>query len=637
MSKISTYPSADTPLLLSDRLIGTEAIRTPPSKTPLATKNFSLGELLELFSTTNPTVTLQGVLNVGNTATQNITLIGTIDATLIKTRNIEDPTGSQGTVFQYLSKGVSSINWVDLPISTLQAVLDAGNTATQNINLIGNVTATKIIPGNIQDDTSGVGTIGQLLSKTASGIRWINNPTPPTAGLADVLSVGNTATNDIALIGNIIVTKAIPENIEDEDSNIGLSGQVLSKTASGIRWVSLPPSASTLQEVTDNGNTTTDDIIAGGFASLGNANLPAIDFNDGDDLNVSRGILSTLGTITTPRNWNLPDKNGTIALTSDITIPTLQQVLNAGFITSSYIIFTSLSSPYEANISNGSLVFTNGELNTTFRYSASGLAFEQVPLSKYIYFNVEGSTIVTKDGYTSTFKFPDTLTQNSTITLPNKNGTVAMTSDIPSPTAILTTTITDGDTTHAPDGNSVFDALAGKVNNTGAETIAGAKTFSSLLTMPSTGVPRILQVESSGQISGLDLLVYPSLAELAYVKGVTSPIQTQIDAVNVNVITITTAVSINTDTVSGAYGQHGRHVKISNGANAINLTVQTSSNADFVASYTKIGTSAITFVAGSGTTLTVMGGGSAILNGAVGSTALLVRNGNIYYLQLNNY
>ena len=101
-------------------------------------------------------------------------------------------------------------------------------------------------------------------------------------------------------------------------------------------------------------------------------------------------------------------------------------------------------------------------------------------------------------------------------------------------------------------------------------------------------------------------------------------------------ITITTSSSIDTDTTGSGYSQHGRNTKISNGANAINLTVQTSSNSDFVASYTKIGSSNITFVAGSGATLVQLSG-TAVLSGAVGSTACLTRNGNIYYLQITNY
>jgi hypothetical protein len=238
MAKISTYSLADEPLQLSDRLIGTEAPRPIPSSTPLATRNFSLGELLQLFSSNFPAASLQAVLDTGNTATQNINLTGSIYTTLIKPFDIEDILGSTGNTFQVLSKANSGINWVDLPNNDLQGVLDLGNTATQNIILFGNITSTRIIPGNIQDDTSGIGTIGQVLSKTASGIRWITNPSSFTAGLNDVLLVGNTATNDIVLIGNINVIDAhISGSIYDSNDLPGTAGQVLSSNGTGTEWI----------------------------------------------------------------------------------------------------------------------------------------------------------------------------------------------------------------------------------------------------------------------------------------------------------------------------------------------------------------------------------------------------------------
>ena len=249
MSKISYYPSADEPLQLSDRLIGTEAPRIPASPTPLATKNFSLGELLQLFSSNFPAATLQAVLDAGNTATQNITLVGTIDTTLIRPDNIEDTSGSQGLPFQFLSKGASSINWGYLPVDNLQAVLNAGNTATQNITLIGNITSTRIIPGNIQDDTTGIGTTGQFLSKTASGIRWVNAPTTTTPGLGDVLSVNNTAINNINLTGNVTATSFIKTG--------GTNLQYLMADGSVTTGGGTP----TLQQVVTQGNTINDNKI----------------------------------------------------------------------------------------------------------------------------------------------------------------------------------------------------------------------------------------------------------------------------------------------------------------------------------------------------------------------------------------
>jgi hypothetical protein len=283
MAKISTYPSADNPLLLSDRLIGTEAIRPVPSPTPLATKNFSLGELLQLFSSNFPAASLQAVLNTGNTATQNINLIGTIDVTLIKPENIEDAAGSQGATFQYLSKGASSINWVDLPVDNLQSVLNSGNTATQNITLVGNISTTKVIPGDIQDQTGSIGTTGQLLSKTSTGIKWISStPTPPPA-LADVLFMGNTATNNINLIGDVTATRFIKTG--------GTSLQYLMADGSVTIADSSVP---TLQQVTTEGNTTSNPIEINNISAATALNIIFSDEANGVIINTNTGYGSGL-------------------------------------------------------------------------------------------------------------------------------------------------------------------------------------------------------------------------------------------------------------------------------------------------------------------------------------------------------
>lgn len=68
------------------------------------------------------------------------------------------------------------------------------------------------------------------------------------------------------------------------------------------------------------------------------------------------------------------------------------------------------------------------------------------------------------------------------------------------------------------------------VNLTTAQTIAGQKTFSSQIKMPATGSQLILQVNNDGTINGMSTTVFPSPSELAYVKGVTSAVQTQINS-----------------------------------------------------------------------------------------------------------
>lgn len=276
MSKISTYSLADEPLQLSDRLIGTEAPRPNPSPTPLATKNFSLGELLQLFSANFPAATLQAVLNAGNIATQNITLTGTINTTVVKPTNIEDILGSQGTNFQFLSKATSGINWVNLPVDNLQAVLNAGNTATQNINLTGNITSTRIIPGNIQDYTTSIGTTGQVLTKSTSGIVWSNLPASTTPGLNDVLLVGNTSL---------------------QNANIGELGLWDSANSN---YISIG---------------TTDQGVTFNVPSVGEifvAQNDVISFGNGGLASITNNLL------TASRVYQLPNASGTIALTSNI-------------------------------------------------------------------------------------------------------------------------------------------------------------------------------------------------------------------------------------------------------------------------------------------------------------------------------
>ena len=86
MGKISTYPLDGNPKL-SDKLIGT-SVGTGPIGIKDPTYNFSLQQLLDLFSPLLPGNTLQGVLDNNNTATQDINLFGKITTEDLEVTNI---------------------------------------------------------------------------------------------------------------------------------------------------------------------------------------------------------------------------------------------------------------------------------------------------------------------------------------------------------------------------------------------------------------------------------------------------------------------------------------------------------------------------------------------------------------------
>lgn len=99
-------------------------------------------------------------------------------------------------------------------------------------------------------------------------------------------------------------------------------------------------------------------------------------------------------------------------------------------------------------------------------------------------------------------------------------------------------------------------------------------------------------------------------------------------------ISITTSVSITTATLSSnGIAQFGKHVLIKNGVNNINITVNGVDS--LPTTYQKEGTGTITFVQGSGRTLRQVDG-TAVLNGAVGSTASLSTDGTTDSLRISN-
>jgi hypothetical protein len=204
MSKISTYETVPVPKL-SDKLIGTSV----GGEIEDVTYNFTLQELLELFLPVIPANNLQGILDYGNTATQDINLFGTITTTNL------DVTGTANLFITYLNEET-------------------------------------YIVGGLYDSVNSIGTSGQLLSSTGSGVAWVTLPPIFTPNLQQVLEEGNTADIDIVLdadleainittdTANIANQLSIQGVVVDYNESAGTLGQVLSSTSTGIEWVNLP-------------------------------------------------------------------------------------------------------------------------------------------------------------------------------------------------------------------------------------------------------------------------------------------------------------------------------------------------------------------------------------------------------------
>jgi hypothetical protein len=204
MSKISTYEVAPLPKL-SDKLIGTSV----GGEIEDATYNFTLQELLDVFLPVIPANNLQGILDYGNTATQDINLFGTINTTNL---NVTD---------------------------------------TANIYIAYLNEETHIV-GSVFDSLDLVGTPGQVLTSTGDGVEWYTLPPIFTPNLQQVLEVGNTADIDIILdanlqaldvtseTANVTTQLTIQGTVVDYNESAGSAGQVLESTVTGVQWTNLP-------------------------------------------------------------------------------------------------------------------------------------------------------------------------------------------------------------------------------------------------------------------------------------------------------------------------------------------------------------------------------------------------------------
>ena len=289
MAKISTYP-VDGLISTDDFIIGSDAENVN------ITKNFTVGGILSLSD-------LQMVLDNGNTATSNIVLTGNVSATNVAasaavsaatgnvttvnsttvnatnanvsgslntdelevTGRLYDGTASEGTNGQFLKSTASGILWATLPVDTLNAVLTAGNTTALNIVSTGDISADTLqagtglttakieLSGLFYDQSSSVGTSGQVLTSSGTGVLWDDLPAVVTPTLNQVLTSGNTTALNIVSTGDVdansvnVTDAAVTGTLTldgtiDADGSEGTVGQYLRSAGAGqpVTWATLP-------------------------------------------------------------------------------------------------------------------------------------------------------------------------------------------------------------------------------------------------------------------------------------------------------------------------------------------------------------------------------------------------------------
>ena len=270
---------------------------------------------------------------------------------------------------------VSSISGGGGVAQDLQSVLTTGNLAVEDINLTGGI----FVTGTVQPTTitafNGIGTAGQVLSSTGTGLEWINAGSVSCCSLDDTLTVGNTSSQNIVLSSGQFqangtgggVSISAPStltnsgistftgnvNVNSTDlifnatgqisagGSTGTAGQWLISTGTGLAWSStIPPSnCCPLQSTLNAGNSTTLGITFTGTSTTsftaGNS-ITSLGINSWGGQNTFSGpviLSSTVSdgtTIGTAGQVLSSTGSGVSWITPASTTNTLQQVLDTG-------------------------------------------------------------------------------------------------------------------------------------------------------------------------------------------------------------------------------------------------------------------------------------------------------------------
>lgn len=242
----------------------------------------------------------------------------------------------------------------------LQSVLDTGNTATQTIDLTGDINLLGG-PGVGFLETcqiklgGGYGTVGQVITSQGPGscATWSSPAAASCCSLDDTLTIGNTSSQDIVLSsgqfqatgaggGVVISTPSVLTNsgtssftgqvninsttlnfnatalLNDGTGSVGLAGQFLTSTGTGVAWSSTLPPASCcgLQSTLSAGNTSTGQNVT--LSGTGLWSFGATVSIESDATNVWNGTNTFSATSTLDLDGPIEDSLGSEGLAGQV-------------------------------------------------------------------------------------------------------------------------------------------------------------------------------------------------------------------------------------------------------------------------------------------------------------------------------
>jgi hypothetical protein len=355
---------------------------------------------------------------------------------------------------------------------------------------------TTIYPDSSIGFTTAVGFSNLMVDLLTSGKTWQLPDANGTLALnTDIPTATSQLTNDGEDGVNPFITLAdIPPSTGIES----VTGTTVNNTDPLNPVVNVP----TLQQVTTAGSTTTDLILLENIAVSANSLILSNNFvgllntSTGKQVSISidDGIafigtggsisLKSPTTISGTNTQTFQNASGTIALTSDITIPTLQQILdnNRNLVNGNFFAGTDSGAPNTGTnvIAIGNKAGSDNIFKHVYMFGDGAIAKDnnEAVFSKY---SLEASP----EKSLARFSFSN-ISADRKYTLPDATGTIALTSDIPSGSGIQHATASGTDTYTATitGVTSYADADAYLIRFTNGNTTGATLNINSLGARP---------------------------------------------------------------------------------------------------------------------------------------------------------